>query len=478
MSRTADNAPLPPDFPEAELPAPGEDAEDDDGGSALVVRSASTANDPIPRLREVRVQLVKLDEKNGSEAQQDEPTEGANNVVLLEDPEGIATRPAVISVAAYTLSTFFNGMRNAGEVAGIFNDKYGQAISAEQVLDLQHELDKSFFLYSRRFERALRRHVRGYLENSVRPAVHAGTSYPEASETLRQTVTGFFNPPYGPGVLDQIPAAEIAQSDTVRGLIVPHVDLRVGGATYAHGYRELICHSQAELFVILGVAHQSIGDNLFYVSQKDFATPGGVVRTNRSIARRLLAAADAEHVVAELAHRTEHSVEFQAVLLHALLAERYGRNVEIVPVLCGSVDNFLAEEEDPTRAPAFKRFIQRLGAELEESKKKWCVLCSVDFSHVGPEFGNSTMIGERVLPPIERGDRRVLKHIEKLDTEGFVQEVQRTQNSRHMDAILAVLTMLEACRGTFNRARLLQYDQMLKTATHSAVSYCSVAFEK
>jgi AmmeMemoRadiSam system protein B len=161
----------------------------------------------------------------------------------------------------------------------------------------------------------------------------------------------------------------------------------------------------------------------------------------------------------------------------ALLGETYNREMQIVPVLCGSVEQFLAEEEDPLESALFRKFVERLAAELEACKKKWCVLCSVDLSHVGPEFGHSTMMSERLLLPVERGDRRILKHIERLDTQAFFDEIVRTQNSRHVDAVLSVMTMLEVCKGELKSGRVLHYDQMLKEGTHSAVSYAALAFE-
>jgi AmmeMemoRadiSam system protein B len=463
---------------EDEAPEAPEEADDFAETPTAILPAATSIDEPIPALRDVRAQLVKLtDEKKDPKGADEENGEDSSNAVLLEDPEGLAQKPAALSMWAYSLASLFNGERSAREVVDMFNEKYGQTIEPEQALELQRELDKAMFLYSRKFERALRRHVRGYLEKEIRPPMHAGTAYPEEPGALATTVDGFFTAPDGPGSLANLKPADIARTDTLKGLLLPHIDLRVGGATYAHGYRELLCNSQAELFVIMGVAHQAFGGNLFYVSQKDYSTPVGLAKTNRHIARRLQLAADAEIPVAELAHRTEHSVEFQAVLLMELLARRYKRDVQIVPILCGSVEEFLTEEKNPLDSAEFQKFAERLRDELEASKKKWLIMCSVDLSHVGPEFGHSTMMTSRLLLPVQRGDQRVLRHIEQLDSRGLVTEIERTQNARHIDAVMAVLTMMEACKGDFKRVRTLHYDQMLKEGTHSAVSYASVAFE-
>jgi hypothetical protein len=253
--------------------------------------------------------------------------------------------------------------------------------------------------------------------------------------------------------------------------------LRVGGATYAHAHKELLTHCDADLFVILGVAHQTVDQSLYYVSQKDFETPAGVVKTNKALARHLHAATGTEVAAAELAHRTEHSVEFQAVLLATLLG-RQQRSFEIVPVLCGPVEPIMANDGSPMKERPFLKFTEALQAELEKSHRSWCVLCSVDLSHVGAEFGHSAMMTERLLLPMERYDRKLLNFLERLDAQGFYSEIVRTQNSRNVDAVMAVLTMLQSCQGIIAKGRLLHYDQMLKPPTHSAVSYAAMAFER
>jgi AmmeMemoRadiSam system protein B len=86
------------------------------------------------------------------------------------------------------------------------------------------------------------------------------------------------------------------------------------------------------------------------------------------------------------------------------------------------------------------------------------------------------MISEKTLPAIERGDRRFLKKLEAVDAKGFYQEIARTENSRHVDAVLAMMTMLKATEGLLKKGEVLHYDQMLKRNTHSAVSYAAMAF--
>jgi len=453
------------------------DEDDDEPVPGGYLPLANELDEPMPALREVPAQMASVD-ADGKSLVQPAEDGGGDTVVILEDPEGLAQKPAVLSTMAYALAALFNGKRSAIEAAKAFNDKYQQAVRPEQALELQNELDKALFLQSRRFERAFKKRLHTFLDNDVRAMTNAGIAYPAEPEALKQTIHGFFTAPGGPGEVEKLTEVKRTTkiSNKLRGAIIPHIDLRVGGATYAHAYAEILRHCQAEVFVILGVAHANPGNILYNVSTKNYDTPFGNVKTDMKLARRLQEASGGDLVLAELAHRTEFSIEFQAVLLAGLLAERK-RDFCIIPILCGSVETFLAEDKDPLVSKQFKNFTKSLRDVMEDCGKKWCVLCSVDFSHVGPEYGHSTMIDERLLPAIKRGDMRLLKTAERLDTRGFFDEIAPTQNARHVDAVMAVLTMLEVVQGTAKKGRLLHYDQLFKKTTHSACSYAAMAFE-
>lgn len=446
---------------------------------------ATNILDPIPPLREVRARVINIaDSEKSSEESSGSIDE--NTAVLLEDPAGFAGQPAAISTWAYALALLFDGRRSALDAVEAFREKYGQSVPPLQALVLQNELEQAMFLHSTTFEENVQRRLNQYLDLPAWPAAHAGTAYPAEPDALMKTFTDFFSAPGGPGAealfngstapKPDETAAKISAVDITRAVIAPHIDLSVGGATYAHAYKELMHNSQAELIFVLGVAHQAMSDKLFCVSQKDFQTPLGMVRTNKEIAKRLHEASGCEDVLAELTHRGEHSIEFQAALINALLGEKCNREVQIVPILCGSIDGHLARNISPFKDAEFIRFTDALRKEIETCGKKWCVLCSVDLSHVGPEFGHNSIIDYRLLKPVERLDRKMLKLVANLDVEGFYNEIARTQNSRHVDAVLSVLTMLSACRSMLKDGRLLHYDLMMKEQSHSAVSYAAMAF--
>ncbi|MCZ7647050.1 MAG: AmmeMemoRadiSam system protein B [Planctomycetota bacterium] len=423
----------------------------------------------VPALRQVKAEAVNL-KAGEAKGQEDEM------VIVLQDPEHLAPQPAVLSPAAYALVQLFDGNRTAQEIADLFEQMYGQEVKTDQVLSLQRELDAALYLSSPHFDKTVREALTGYLKAKVRPASHAGTGYPEDPDELKKFVESFFGAKDAPGAL---PAGTLppASSDRVKALMLPHIDFNAGMAAYAHGYKALLEASQADLFVILGVAHQAMSEAPFLVSKKDLSTPLRQVATERALAGRLQKAAGVEESLAEFAHKSEHSIEYQAVLLAALLGERAKRDFEVLPILCGSVEGFIESDASPLNDDAFKRFVEALGEELERSKRRVCVLASVDLSHIGPKFGHSTSIDEKLLKPVARADRQMLASIEKLDPAAFFFEIARTQNSRNVDAVMAMLALLSLGKDIFKQASLLHYDQFLEQPTKSAVTFASMSFE-
>ncbi len=420
----------------------------------------------LPALRALQVEQLQV--KN------DEGDQDPETVVVLKDPDGWCTEPAALSPGAFAVAALFDGKKSAADVKAVFKERYNQIIEEDQILSLAHELDKTLLLSSSKFEEKVKQVVIGYLGAQVRPAVFAGEAYPSDPHDLLKMVESFFTMPDAPGVL---PEAKPASEHLVKGLIVPHIDFNIGGATYAHGYKALLEKSQADLFVVLGVAHKGSPDVLFNVSTKDQATPWGPVKTARGFSRRLQENVEAEFSIQEFAHRTEFSVEFQAVMLGGLLGQRNNQSFEIVPVLCGSVEPFLDPKKNPADDDSFKRFVGDVREELEKSNRRWCILASVDFSHVGPKFDHSTAIDKRMLPPIERGDQRLLKPLANLDRDAFFDEIVRTKNARNVDAVMAVMALLSIGEGTFQKGELLHYAANLEAPTRSAVSFASMAFQ-
>ena len=146
-------------------------------------------------------------------------------------------------------------------------------------------------------------------------------------------------------------------------VLSPHIDFRRGGPAFAWAYKKLIEESAADLFVILGTAHNPMR-NLFALTKKGFDTPLGTVETDRMFVARLASKMSASPVGKdlnlfgdELAHRQEHSIEFQAVFLQSLLGGK--RPFQIVPILVGSFHSSCGRTSRPRPRPRSRRLSPR-----------------------------------------------------------------------------------------------------------------------
>ena len=227
---------------------------------------------------------------------------------------------------------------------------------------------------------------------------------------------GFFTAPQGPGPVGDF------QGGGVGGLIAPHIDFHRGGPAYAWAYRDLAERCDADLFVIFGTCHAGMADP-FALTRKDYDTPFGPARVDRDVVDALAARARQDCFGSELAHRNEHSIEFQAVFLQLSLRRparhphRSGAH-QLRPRGAG------ARPASRTTTRGSGRFLDAL-AELAGSGRRVAFIAGADLAHVGPRFGDPQPVSPAELGTIDREDREMLRAVEAGDAEGFFESVRR-----------------------------------------------------
>jgi AmmeMemoRadiSam system protein B len=258
---------------------------------------------------------------------------------------------------------------------------------------------------------------------------------------------GFFVEPEGPGAIRWDTAALPA----VRGLVAPHIDFHRGGPAYAWGYGSLAERSPADCFVILGTCHAGMAEP-FALTRKAYETPLGAAPVDEDLVDALVRRAGQDLFAAEPAHRTEHSIEFQAVFLRYLFGGR--REVTIVPVLASFVHEALAlgrSPEDDSRVP---RFLDALADAIAASGRRVCVIAGADLAHVGPQFGDSESVTPAWQRDLEAEDRAMLDTVEAGDARAFFESARRDGDRRRvcgLSPIYALLRVLPAARGELRR---------------------------
>ncbi|GIX48333.1 MAG: MEMO1 family protein [Candidatus Tectimicrobiota bacterium] len=384
-------------------------------------------------------------------------------LICLRDVEGYVEEQLVLTPAAFFVACQLDGQHDVVDIQYAYARQFGgQLLYAEEVLKVVHHLDQAGFLYSERFAALRQRVIEAFRQAETRPPYLAGKSYPAQASELRVFLDAFFLRHDGPG-RQPVPG----NGTPLRGLVAPHIDFHRGGHAYAHGYLRLFQQGPPEVVFIFGVAHAA-PPVPFILTQKHFATPFGTLETARELVHHLEAACAWDPYAYEIVHRTEHSIEFQAVML----AYFYGPAVRIVPILCGA---FAAEVPvEPQALPEVQAFLAACQELVAGAGKRVSVIAGADLAHVGRRFGDAFDIDARVVRAVEARDREDLQHVTAADAEGFYRSVMRDQNRRRVCGLNCIYAALKALAGSVAGGELVHYDYAPDPAG-GIVSFANVA---
>jgi AmmeMemoRadiSam system protein B len=386
---------------------------------------------------------------------------------LLQDPLGVFPSPVLVPLPAFLhVCRHFDGHLTLDEIQLRVLGDSGQWIEREAIGQLVTQLDRAMVLDGPTYGSFLQSHR----ESTHRPAALAGRSYAASDLELRAQLNGYFVDPKGAG----LPATGGPNGDKklrIRGVLSPHIDFNRGGPIYTWSYRELAEGADVDTFVIVGVAHQYCRQR-FALTLKDFATPLGTVPTDRDYVQKVAALAGNELFDDELAHRGEHSIEFQVVFLQHLLGAQ--RKFSIVPILVGSFQDLLERGVDPIADPAIRRFVEALRLAEKAMRKHVIYIGGIDLCHVGPEFGDPEPVDTPLLETVRRFDHEMLDHAAAGNPSQWFQTAASVSNRWRVCGLAATYTMLHAIGPA--QGRLLKYDQALDEQRTCCVSFASMVF--
>src|SRR5262245_14779110 len=320
----------------------------------------------------------------------------------LRDPNGLIDGLVVVGTPVVALLQLLDGTRTRAEIGAAFAESTGEAIGASALDAVPRELGGALVLGGPAVEAARTAALAAYRRLPSRPPACAGHSYPEDAKACREYLD------------ERIAAADGAPvPERVAAVLAPHIDLRGGGACHGAAARAL-ARCPAEVFVVIGTAHSSI-ERPFALTSHDFLTPLGAVRTDRAIVERLAARGGGGLLDDELAHRGEHSVEFQALWLQHALRGR--ENLSIVPVLAGSLHERIADGRPGRSDPRVADFVDALRALRDVLGDRVAFVASVDLAHVGPKYGDETPVTAARLSAVMDADRGLLAHAAAVDAD-------------------------------------------------------------
>lgn len=386
--------------------------------------------------------------------------------VALRDPAGYAPGVLLLRRPVVEVVALFDGQRTIADIQAEICRRTGEIVPRADIEKLVATLDEHGFLDSDAFAARRAEIDARFLDAPVRPAAHAGGAYAGTADDLRAMIDGFFTHADGPGPV----AGRRDGEPGVRGLIAPHIDFHRGGPAYAWGYRDLAERGDADLYVILGTCHAGMADP-FALTRKPYDTPLGPVPVDVDFVEELARRARQDCFGSELAHRTEHSIEFQAVFLRHLFGDR---DVAIVPILASFAHECLARGVRPGDDPRVPRFLDALAETIAASRRRVAVIAGADLAHVGPRFGDPQPVSPAQLAVIEREDRAMLEAVTAGEAEAFFDAVAADGDRRRIcgySPIYALLRVLGPGPG-----RLRRYAQW--PDPQGVVTFASVVFDE
>jgi MEMO1 family protein len=387
--------------------------------------------------------------------------------ICLRDPDGVVEHQIMLTTPVFFIACQLDGKNDIVDIQYAFAKQFGgHTLLADDIHRVLTYLDDSGFLQTARFVALQQCIVDEFTRAAVRPAYLADKSYPGQPGQLCAFLDNFFLRDGGPGPWS---STLRRQAPPARCLIAPHIDFHRGGHAYAHGYWHLYQQGQPTTVFIFGVAHAS-PPVPFLLTKKHFATPFGVLETDQEIVRRLEAVCTWDPYEYEIVHRTEHSIEFQAVMLSYL----YGSDVQIVPILCASFGAPL-ELSPLLPLPEVETFLDVCRGIVDAAPGRVSVIAGADLAHVGRRFGDPFDINDGVVRQVEGRDREDLRHALAGDATGFYQSVLRDQNERRVCGLNCIYAALKAVDGAGGQGAMLHYDYAHDPAG-GIVSFANVLF--
>jgi len=386
----------------------------------------------------------------------------AGQQFLVRDPRRLSNQELLVAPDVAFLLTQFDGTRTVREVQLSYVRRFGSLITTDRINDLLRRLDDALFLDTQRFRQFAAQAEAEFRARPTRAMAHAGRSYDEGAAAFVQR--------WQPRLEAARPPEDFALDERRPALIIPHYDMQGAADCYASAYALLRRTPQPDVVIIFGIAHDG-RQSPFILTRKPFETPFGALETDARIIDALAASAPFDVFADEFAHRDEHSVEFQAAMIH-FLYHQVEEPPKIVPVLCGGYHRRNGEFADPATIEPVNAFLDSLRELLANDARRVAVIASVDLSHIGARFGQPPPLTQAHLDLSRRHDMALLDRAIAGDADGLyhaVAEVQDRYNVCGFPAIYALLRILPIREG-----RLLIYKQATEPQTQSSVGFGSV----
>ncbi len=364
----------------------------------------------------------------------------------------------------FYLLQFFDGRHSRADIKAEYMRKFGDFLFDENYAQLLQSIDENYFLDNGRSRMRAQKLTTAFRQLPYRVPISAGSSYPSDPDALANMLDTLVDL----AEKQRNGAAINLDGRRIKAVVVPHIDVRLGGTTYAHAYRLLAQSAPADLYVILGIGHQGI-PNLFSLTSQNFETPLGIVQTDKNLVKQISSYSDFDFLENELVHRDEHSIEFQTIFLKHFVKTDF----KILPVLC-SFSHSIFSRPKSLALEKFRAFVRVLKTVLQNYCGSVTIIASVDFSHIGTKYGDLRPPSPSFLAQVERSDRDAVDALIQFDQQQFQQKFFENDNQYRICGYSALMTMLELVSPT--HSYFLDYNSAIMDEQRSRVTFASLLF--
>jgi AmmeMemoRadiSam system protein B len=367
----------------------------------------STEMQMKPKLREIEIHLMQQTGQQG---------------ILLQDPLRLSGQAVFLPLSLAPLLELCDGTRDEAGLRASLAVRAGIQLGSTTLERILGQLDEALLLDNERFAEAYDTTLQSFRTATFRTPVLAGESYPADPEALEEELRAYLD------AVDEVEQQENVSQGEIRGLISPHIDFRRGGAVYAQVWQKAAqLVREAEVAVIFGTDHIGGEGKLTFTHQR-YATPWGALPTANGIVDMIARELGPQFVFHdELHHRGEHSIELAVVWLHYLLGNK---QCELIPVLCGSFQQFIEGEGGPSQDAEISAALELL--KEATASQKIIVVAAGDLAHVGPAFGDPYAVDLVERARLKVADEELMTSICAGDEEAFFQGVKKAGNRRRI----------------------------------------------
>jgi AmmeMemoRadiSam system protein B len=379
-------------------------------------------------------------------------------VLAFIDPLQMTEKALTMARSMLPLLQLLDGSNDLRDLQlEIMRSRGGGLVSLSEIEAFITRLDEFFLLESDTFRERMRSLYEEFERGEDRFPYHAGNSYDADPTQLGRFIEDEL-PRKGPDFTCR----------SIAGMLAPHIDIKVAKASYVDLYRHLKGRKY-DIAVILGVNHQW-QDGLYSITEKNYVTPFGTLRAARDVIFDLKERVPAGTLTTnDFGHKMEHSIEFQTLFLSYFLEDP----VPIVPILCGSIHEFIMAGRNIFEDERFQGMVGALEDIVEKRGGSVLIVSGVDFSHVGLKFDDGIPANE-LLPDARDNDEKILSALCAGEPEKIFENALETKNRFNVCGLPAMLVFSTLLKGS--QAEILSHETYDEEATRSAVTYASMIF--